>query len=103
MRSPSEAVIWVPMDQSLLFSRTGLKVAPGADEEAVMDVALEAGADDIVAADDGSLDVITPWEAMAEIRDALVGRALSTCTQRSRCYPALRCYWIPLRLQVSWA
>ena len=56
-----------------LFSRTGLiQFAPGADEEVVMDVALEAGADDIVAADDGSLDVMTPWEEMTEIRDALV-------------------------------
>ena len=60
-----------------LFARTGLiQFAPGADEEAVMDVALEAGADDIVAADDGSLDVMTPWEAMTEIRDALVGAGL---------------------------
>ena len=57
-----------------LFSRTGLiQFAPGADEEAVMEVALEAGADDIVAADDGSLDVTTPSAAMTEIRDALVG------------------------------
>ena len=60
-----------------LFSRTGLiQFAPGADEEMVMDVALEAGADDIVAADDGSLDVMTPWETMTEIRDALVGAGL---------------------------
>ena len=60
-----------------LFSRTGLiQFAPGADEEVVMDVALEAGANDIVAADDGSLDVMTPWEAMTEIRDALVAAGL---------------------------
>ena len=37
-----------------------------------MDVALEAGADDIVARDDGSVDVMTPWESMTDIRDALV-------------------------------
>ena len=60
-----------------LFARTGLiQFAPGADEEAVMYVALEAGADDIVTADDGSLDVMTPWEAMTEIRDALVEAGL---------------------------
>ena len=60
-----------------LFARTGLiQFAPGADEEAVIDVALEAGADDIVTADDGSLDVMTPWEAMTEIRDALVKAGL---------------------------
>ena len=56
-----------------LFSRTGLiQFAPDADEEALMDVALEAGADDIVARDDGSVDVMTPWESMTDIRDALV-------------------------------
>ena len=41
-----------------------------------MDVALEAGADDIVAADDGILDVMTPWESMTEIRDALLEAGL---------------------------
>ena len=56
-----------------LFSRTGLiQFAPGVDEEALMEVALEAGAEDIVAAEDGSVDVTTAWETMTEVRDALV-------------------------------
>ena len=60
-----------------LFSRTGLiQFAPGVDEEAVMEAALEAGADDIVAADDGSVDVMTPWECVTEVRDALVAAGL---------------------------
>lgn len=37
-----------------------------------MEAALEAGADDIVTAEDGSVDVITPWECVTEVRDALV-------------------------------
>lgn len=41
-----------------------------------MEVALEAGAEDIVAAEDGSVDVTTPWEAMTEVRDALVAAGL---------------------------
>lgn len=41
-----------------------------------MDVALEAGADDIVTADDGSVDVLTPWECVTEVRDALVSAGL---------------------------
>lgn len=60
-----------------LFSRTGLiQFAPGADEETLMDAALEAGADDIVTADDGSVDVLTPWERVTEVRDALVSAGL---------------------------
>ena len=60
-----------------LFSRTGLiQFAPGADEETLMDAALEAGADDIVTADDGSVDVLTPWESVTEVRDALVSAGL---------------------------
>ena len=56
-----------------LFSRIGLiQFAPGVDEEAVLEAALEAGADDIVAAEDGSVDVMTPWECVTEVRDALV-------------------------------
>ena len=56
-----------------LFSRTGLiQFAPGVDEDALMEVALEAGAEDIVAAEDGSVDVTTAWETMTEVRDALV-------------------------------
>ena len=41
-----------------------------------MEAALEAGADDIVAADDGSVDVMTPWECVTEGRDALVAAGL---------------------------
>jgi YebC/PmpR family DNA-binding regulatory protein len=60
-----------------LFSRAGLiQFAPGADEEALMEVALEAGADDIVTAEDGSIDVTTPWECVTEVRDALVAAGL---------------------------
>jgi YebC/PmpR family DNA-binding regulatory protein len=40
-----------------------LLFAPGTDEDALMEAALEAGAEDVVANDDGSIEVITgPWE-----------------------------------------
>ncbi|ANQ83719.1 YebC/PmpR family DNA-binding transcriptional regulator [Azoarcus olearius] len=40
-----------------------LMFAPGTDEDALMEAALEAGAEDVVANDDGSIEVITgPWE-----------------------------------------
>jgi YebC/PmpR family DNA-binding regulatory protein len=55
-----------------LFSRKGqISFATGADEDAVMDVALEAGAEDVESYDDGSLDVITAWEDLAAVKCAL--------------------------------
>jgi len=55
-----------------LFTRKGqLGFAPGIDEDQLMDVALEAGAEDIEANDDGSLDVTTAWEEFAAVKAAL--------------------------------
>ena len=40
-----------------------LLFAPGTDEDALMEAALEAGAEDVASNDDGSLEVITgPWD-----------------------------------------
>jgi len=61
-----------------LFSRVGqIAFAPGADEEQVMDVALEAGAEDIVGNDDGSIDVTTPWEEFATVKESLEAAGLA--------------------------
>jgi len=61
-----------------LFSRKGqISFAPGADEEQVMDVALEAGAEDIEANDDGSIDVTTPWEELSAVKSALEAAGLA--------------------------
>ncbi|MGE0622826.1 MAG: YebC/PmpR family DNA-binding transcriptional regulator [Pseudomonadales bacterium] len=60
-----------------LFSRQGLiNFGPGADEEKIMEVALETGADDIETEDDGSVVVTTPWESLGEVVDALRARGL---------------------------
>ena len=60
-----------------LFSRTGLiQFAPGADEEAIMEAALDAGAEDVVMDAEGAVDVLTPWESLSDIRDALIGAGL---------------------------
>jgi YebC/PmpR family DNA-binding regulatory protein len=43
-----------------MFNKKGIiSFGPGADEDAIMEAALEAGADDVVANDDGSVDVYT--------------------------------------------
>ncbi len=61
-----------------LFSRKGqISFAPGADEEQVLEVALEAGAEDIETNDDGSIDVTTPWEEFTAVKDALEAAGLS--------------------------
>ena len=60
-----------------LFSRVGqISFAPGADEEQIMDVALEAGAEDIEANDDGSIDVTTAWEEFTAVKQALESAGL---------------------------
>jgi len=61
-----------------LFSRQGvISFAPGADEEKVMDVALEAGAEDFESDEDGSISVTTPWESLGDVVDALKSKALT--------------------------
>lgn len=61
-----------------LFKRRGvINFAPGADEEQIMDVALEAGADDIDAEDDGAISVLTPWERLSDVAARLKAAGLS--------------------------
>ena len=45
--------------------------APGTDEAALMDAAIEAGADDVLTNDDGSVEVITAASDYMTVRDAL--------------------------------
>ncbi|WP_326539892.1 YebC/PmpR family DNA-binding transcriptional regulator [Pseudorhodoferax sp.] len=50
--------------------------APGVSEDKVMDVALEAGADDVVGGDDGSIEVLTPPAAFEAVKAALEAAGL---------------------------
>ena len=60
-----------------LFSKKGqLYLEPGADEDKVMEVALENGAEDIVTHDDGSIEVTTPFEEFFNVKEALVAADL---------------------------
>jgi len=55
-----------------LFSKMGVIGFPaGSDEEVIMDAALEAGAEDVVTEDDGSLEVLTTPETFIEVKQAL--------------------------------
>lgn len=56
-----------------LFSKQGsLLFEAGADEETLMDAALEAGAEDVQTQDDGSFEVVTSAEDYLSVKDALV-------------------------------
>ena len=63
---------------SYLFSKIGvLNFEPGTSEDEVMEVALDAGADDIVTEDDGSIEVVTSPEAYSAVVDAMEAAGLS--------------------------
>ena len=60
-----------------LFSKIGVLIfEPGTSEDAVMEVALEAGADDVVTADDDSIEVITSPEAHGDVVAAMEAAGL---------------------------
>ena len=54
-----------------------LVFAPGTSEDKVMEAALEAGADDVVVGDDGSIEVLTAPAEFEAVRDALVAAGLT--------------------------
>ena len=53
-----------------------LVFAPGTSEDKVMEVALEAGADDVVTGDDGAIEVLTPPAAFEAVKEALEAAGL---------------------------
>ncbi|MFT5047239.1 MAG: YebC/PmpR family DNA-binding regulatory protein [Porticoccaceae bacterium] len=58
---------------SYLFEKQGVLNFPaGTDEDIIMEAALEAGADDIVTEDDGSIEVLTTEESFVDVKEALI-------------------------------
>ncbi|PXW94779.1 YebC/PmpR family DNA-binding regulatory protein [Sphaerotilus hippei] len=63
---------------SFQFKHCGqLVFAPGTDEDRVMELALEAGADDVVTGEDGSIEVLTPPHDFESVKDRLQGAGLN--------------------------
>ena len=57
---------------AFMFRKLGvLSYAAGADEYAITEAAIEAGAEDVVVYDDGAIDVITAPEAFGEVKAAM--------------------------------
>jgi YebC/PmpR family DNA-binding regulatory protein len=56
-----------------MFNRIGiLTYSAGSDEDAIMEAALEAGADDVESNDDGSIEVSTSYEEYMTVKDAMI-------------------------------
>ncbi|NOQ34712.1 MAG: YebC/PmpR family DNA-binding transcriptional regulator [Methylococcaceae bacterium] len=56
-----------------MFNKVGIiSYDTGVDEDAIMEAAMEAGADDIVTHDDGSVDVMTTSEDYLNVKEAMV-------------------------------
>ena len=61
-----------------MFANLGvIQFGPGTDEDAVMEAALESGAEDIITADDGSIEVLTSPEEFINVKDALIAAELN--------------------------
>ncbi|CAJ0991930.1 YebC/PmpR family DNA-binding transcriptional regulator [Pantoea sp. Nvir] len=57
---------------SYLFSKKGvISFAPGHDENKIVEVALEAGAEDVIGYEDHSIDVFTAWEKLGTVNNIL--------------------------------
>ncbi|MBK1643384.1 YebC/PmpR family DNA-binding transcriptional regulator [Thiocapsa imhoffii] len=62
-----------------LFTKQGIiSFQPGTDEDAVMEAALDAGAEDVLVNDDGSIDVVTTPETFTVVKEALTGAGFDT-------------------------
>ena len=59
------------------FTKAGIISYPsGSDEDTIMEAALEAGAEDIVTNDDGSIDVLTEPDMFVDIKEAMIAAGL---------------------------
>ncbi len=56
-----------------MFDKKGqIHFEPGVDEDGIMEIALDTGADDVVSEGDGSVEVVTTPEDFLGVKDALV-------------------------------
>ncbi|MEX0730616.1 MAG: YebC/PmpR family DNA-binding transcriptional regulator [Aquisalimonadaceae bacterium] len=62
---------------AFLFTKAGvITYAPGTDEDQIMEAALEAGAEDVIANEDGSVEVLTAPDDYIAVKDALIAAGL---------------------------
>jgi len=62
---------------SYMFEKQGVLNFPaGSDEDTIMDAALEAGAEDVITDDDGSIEVLTAPDSFMDVKEALEAAGL---------------------------
>jgi YebC/PmpR family DNA-binding regulatory protein len=82
---------------SYLFTKQGfISFATGSDEDQIMEIALDSGAQDVVTNDDGSIDVITSPEEFFTVKDALADAGLESVHSQVTMEPSIR---VELNLQ----
>ncbi|AWX13147.1 YebC/PmpR family DNA-binding transcriptional regulator [Mergibacter septicus] len=54
-----------------LFSKKGLILIAEGNEDALMEAAIDAGADDVQAQEDGSFEVYTAWEDLSSVKEGI--------------------------------
>jgi len=66
---------------SYLFKKVGLiSVEGNVEEEALMEVAIDAGAEDVLQNEDGSYEITTAWEEISSVNDVLVSAGYTLAT-----------------------
>ncbi len=66
---------------SYLFKKVGLiSVEGNVEEEALMEVAIDAGAEDVLQNEDGSYEITTAWEEISSVNDVLVSAGYTLVT-----------------------
>jgi YebC/PmpR family DNA-binding regulatory protein len=64
---------------AFLFKHCGqMLFAPGTSEDQLMEVALDAGAEDVITHDDGSFEVLTPVPDFGKVQDAIAKAGLKS-------------------------
>lgn len=73
-----------------LFEKKGLlSFEAGADEDAIMEAALELGADDVVTHDDGSIDVFTAPADFLDVKEGLIAAGLEPAHDEVSMIPSM--------------
>lgn len=62
-----------------MFTKRGIiSFAPGVNEDELMEVALEVGAEDVITHEDGSIDVITDPQDFSDVQEALIAKGFNS-------------------------
>ena len=65
----------------MVFNKVGQLLFPeGSDEDAVMEAAIEAGAEDVIPDDDGSIEVLTSPDDFEQVRDGMIAAGMEAET-----------------------